>query len=323
MSRISKNQLASMLQELLEELPKALNKPFLNNSFLNNSFLNNSQTPLNLWQIESINTGLNNQLWLLSEPNSMQKLVCRITQANNALTKNSQNGIRLQQQLSDTGISAKVHYHSQMNDISITLMDYIEGTTDSANHWSEQQRKTFAEQLASLHQSATELPLERLDITTHLNGYIQKLKGKLDRQKLVAYQQAIKEISQQIEQTNESFSAIAPQITPVIAQQGICHNDLNQLNIVYSRTEQQFVLIDWDEARIGDCFFDLASFTIEHKLNQAQTHQWLKYYVSERNQNPNRPIDFAQIIDKLNVYQRAYRLTCELWHHLYQSNINY
>ena len=306
MSCLTKNQLALILQERLEELDIPV--------------VTDNQAPLYLWHITSINTGLNNQLWLLSEPNNKQKLICRISQANNPLTENSQNGIRLQQQLSDTGISARVHHHCQIGDITITLMDYVEGTTDSANHWSEQQRETFAKQLAHLHQRATELPLEKLDITAHLNGYLHKLKGKLDKQKLMAYQQTIEEITTQINQINESLTVpvIALVIAPVIAQQGICHNDLNQLNIVYSHKEQQFVLLDWDEARIGDCFFDLASFTIEHKLNQAQTHQWLKYYVSERNQTPNQPIDFAQIINKLNVYQRAYQLTCELWHHLHQ-----
>ena len=208
-----------------------------------------------------------------------------------------------------------------MNDITITLMDYIEGTTNSANHWSEQQREIFAKQLARLHQSTTKLPLEKLDITAHLNGYIQKLKGKLDRQKLIAYQQALEEITQQINQLNESLLAIVPHII----KQGICHNDLNQLNIVYSHKEQQFILLDWDEARIGDCFFDLASFTVEHKLNQHQTRQWLnfwlKYYsYNEHNQNPKQPIVFSQMMNKLNVYQRAYRLTCELWHHLHQPS---
>ena len=187
MSRINKNQLALILKEL--DIP----------------VVTDNQATLHLWQIEPINTRLNNQLWLLSKPSSKQKLICRITQANNRLTKDSQNGIRLQQQLSDIGISAKIHHHiqinsSQMNDITITLMDYIEGTTNSANHWSEQQREIFAKQLARLHQSTTKLPLEKLDITAHLNGYIQKLKGKLDRQKLIAYQQALEEITQQINQ---------------------------------------------------------------------------------------------------------------------------
>lgn len=302
---------------MIKNSNQRLDEKGLKNLFIQIESTFNTKTPLTQWQVNPINTGLNNQLWHLVDNASNQQLVCRLTKANNPLTPNTQCTIALQKQLSTTQssthrLSAPVHHHSQIDGMHIIIMDFVQGTQHSANTWRESQRKTFAKQLAALHQTSVDSQLPRLDISIHLNDYLQRLDDKLAEQQLTHYRAAVNEIVKKEIAINKMFA--------VTEQQGVCHNDLNRLNIVYSPKAQQFILLDWDEARIGDCFFDLAGFTVEHQLTQQQSHQWLNYYFSERYRTKNQPMSINQTINKLTIYQQAYRLTCELWHHLYQPS---
>ena len=55
-----------------------------------------------------------------------------------------------------------------------------------------------------------------------------------------------------------------------------CHNDL--LNANFIAAGSAIWLVDWEYAGMGDRFFDLANFSINHELDDAQNEQLLEAY---------------------------------------------
>lgn len=53
----------------------------------------------------------------------------------------------------------------------------------------------------------------------------------------------------------------------------LSHNDINPLNMIYTKHTKEIVLIDYEWARINNRYFDLSGFFITSKLNI----KWLKY----------------------------------------------
>jgi len=82
----------------------------------------------------------------------------------------------------------------------------------------------------------------------------------------------------------------------------LCHHDLNPYNILW--TDDIPTLIDWEYAGINDRYFDLASVTIEFKLDKQMCTLFLKNYFKDQ-----RAID----IKKLYAYQIHYQNLCEQW----------
>jgi thiamine kinase-like enzyme len=58
-----------------------------------------------------------------------------------------------------------------------------------------------------------------------------------------------------------------------------CHNDL--LNANFIRSADGIRIVDWEYAGMGDRFFDLANFSINHELDDAQNELFLEAYFGE------------------------------------------
>ena len=58
-----------------------------------------------------------------------------------------------------------------------------------------------------------------------------------------------------------------------------CHNDL--LNANFVRSPDGIRIVDWEYAGMGDRFFDLANFAINHELNGDARHALLETYFGE------------------------------------------
>ena len=58
-----------------------------------------------------------------------------------------------------------------------------------------------------------------------------------------------------------------------------CHNDL--LNANFLDDGQRLRIVDWEYAGMGDRFFDLANFSINHELGSAQSEMLLEAYFGE------------------------------------------
>ena len=82
----------------------------------------------------------------------------------------------------------------------------------------------------------------------------------------------------------------------------LCHHDLNPYNILWKSDTP--MLIDWEYAGINDRYFDLASATVEFKLDKQMCLLLLESYFDD-----HREID----IKKLRVYQTHYQDLCEQW----------
>jgi thiamine kinase-like enzyme len=58
-----------------------------------------------------------------------------------------------------------------------------------------------------------------------------------------------------------------------------CHNDL--LNANFIRGPEGIRIVDWEYAGMGDRFFDLANFSVNHELDAGEEHQLLNAYFGE------------------------------------------
>ena len=58
-----------------------------------------------------------------------------------------------------------------------------------------------------------------------------------------------------------------------------CHNDL--LNANFLDDGERLCIVDWEYAGIGDRFFDLANFSINHELDRTQSETLLGFYFGE------------------------------------------
>jgi aminoglycoside phosphotransferase (APT) family kinase protein len=85
----------------------------------------------------------------------------------------------------------------------------------------------------------------------------------------------------------------------------LCHNDLNPLNILWK--ENKPTLLDFEYASVNDCYFDLATLSIEFTLEKKEESLMLHRY-------------FGNVFfrDKFEAYKVIYRVLCEEW---FQNNI--
>ena len=58
-----------------------------------------------------------------------------------------------------------------------------------------------------------------------------------------------------------------------------CHNDLLNANFLFDG--ERLRIVDWEYAGMGDRFFDLANFSINHELDEAASEALLTAYVGE------------------------------------------
>jgi thiamine kinase len=189
----------------------------------------------------------------------------------------------LQKAVSTLGFSPEV----LTCDNKIAIIEFIDGKHISANQWPDNALKKFASQLATLHQFEPKPNLPRYLLDEQLIQYQQKF--KLNAKDL----QAIDKTLEQLDQLSQY---------PVTL--GLCHNDLNPLNILCTVDKQW--IIDWEFAAVGDVFFELAGFMVEHQLEKKKAELFLSAYFE------NQP--FTTVKDKLNIMKTAYCLICRLWH---------
>jgi thiamine kinase-like enzyme len=59
-----------------------------------------------------------------------------------------------------------------------------------------------------------------------------------------------------------------------------CHNDLLNANFILSG--ERLWIVDWEYAGMGDVFFDLANFSVNHELGPDEDDELLRRYLGER-----------------------------------------
>jgi thiamine kinase-like enzyme len=79
----------------------------------------------------------------------------------------------------------------------------------------------------------------------------------------------------------EQAKAVADRIEASLGAQPEvpCHNDL--LNANFIRSPDGIRIVDWEYGGMGDRFFDLANFAVNHELDEAAERQLLEAYFGE------------------------------------------
>ena len=68
----------------------------------------------------------------------------------------------------------------------------------------------------------------------------------------------------------------------------LCHNDL--LNANFIDAGDGICIVDWEYAGMGDVFFDLANFSVNHALDERQSRVLLAAYVGEVREEDERAL---------------------------------
>jgi len=84
---------------------------------------------------------------------------------------------------------------------------------------------------------------------------------------------------------HERAAELAAQIASVRGPQPLrpCHNDLLNANFILDGT--RLWIVDWEYAGMGDVFFDLANFSVNHELEPDEDDELLRIYFGLRREN--------------------------------------
>jgi len=80
----------------------------------------------------------------------------------------------------------------------------------------------------------------------------------------------------------------------------LTHHDLNPKNIFFG---DKITLIDWEFAGLNDRYFDLATISVEFKLDKRNELYFLRQYFGRNTFD----------INKLSLYQKLYSELCRVW----------
>jgi thiamine kinase-like enzyme len=167
----------------------------------------------------------------------------------------------------------------------MAIIEFIAGFHPQSHDWSTTRLHDMAAALATIHQLQPPFELPSLDLIERLQQYRQQL--DLDQNTLFEVNETIKQIQSQT------------------STMGLCHNDLNPLNIICQRDKMW--ILDWEYAANGDIFFDLAGFIVEQQLSSDAEKMFLDAY------QRHNPSDVIENGSKLEQMKNTYRLICRLW----------
>lgn len=135
--------------------------------------------------------------------------------------------------------------------------------------------------------------LRRREISMFVEQLKQLHTLKIDQQPLV-FKANFPVFTQELE---EAFDLIAHASVEIV----LCHNDLNPLNCIFSRQTIKF--IDWEFAAMNDCYFDLASFSVEFQFSVLDEAYMLASYFGIHGWDKK----------KLDAYKVVYKALCQQW----------
>ena len=76
-----------------------------------------------------------------------------------------------------------------------------------------------------------------------------------------------------------------------------CHNDLLNLNFIDDGTHIR--ILDWEYAGMGDIFFDLGNFAVQHEFNNEQDEILLRAYIGEPTNSQRAHLKLMKIMSDL------------------------
>ena len=73
-----------------------------------------------------------------------------------------------------------------------------------------------------------------------------------------------------------------------------CHNDL--LNANFITDGERIWIVDWEYAGMGDRFFDLANFSVNHELSADENEELLRLYFGEASEDDVRSLTLMRFM---------------------------
>jgi thiamine kinase-like enzyme len=106
-----------------------------------------------------------------------------------------------------------------------------------------------------------------------------EIPGRFDSFRVVeAYAETAAEHGVHLPEDYDWAGAIAAQIEQTREEEGLvpCHNDFLNANFIYDG--ERIRIVDWEYAGMGDRFFDLANFSINHEFDGTSNRALLEAY---------------------------------------------
>ena len=236
--------------------------------------------------IDLLNEGLNHLVYKVSTPKGTYIARLHPTRPTDPIE------IELQNIIAKLGFTPQIIEHNQQ----MAIIEYIDGLHTSAHQWPDAELKQFARQLVMVHQVKPPVALPTLDLVQHLTQYRNQLVlTDIEQKQFIDVITGLKRLS------------------PRPLTLGLCHNDLNPQNII-CRQDKKY-LIDWEFATLGDVFFDLAGFIVEHQLAGDKEDVFLRaYFMQDEFKQSGFDATRFEVEEKLELMKTAYRLICSFWH---------
>jgi thiamine kinase-like enzyme len=113
-----------------------------------------------------------------------------------------------------------------------------------------------------------------------------------------AYVAAAAERGVPIPDVYERARALAARIEAARGSQPLrpCHNDLLNANFILG---DRLWIVDWEYAGMGDVFFDLANFSVNHELGPDEDDELLRRYFGERTETDAAALTLMRFMSDL------------------------
>lgn len=199
--------------------------------------------------------------------------------------------LKLQSELAALGHTAEVL--DCVNDIAV--LQYLPGEHPIPGQWSNRQLTHFAKLLSDIHSFKPKSTVKTLKLESYIQQYISGYPFDKAQSKLISAASA------------QLWELFKRPLSP-----GLCHHDLNPLNIILHGDRPW--LIDFEGIAYSDLYFDLAGFIVEQQLDETASLVFLNHYFTLPEQN--KVCDN----DKLQLMKIAYCLICWIWYLQHQQS---
>lgn len=198
--------------------------------------------------------------------------------------KDEKNNIILAQKL---GLESKLLYFNCNNGIKISnfILNSIPLTPELAKE--TENLKTISKVLYKLHNSNIDMK-SSFNVIEKINDYEKNCKklGKIFNEEYFRLKNNILNLHNKF----KPFEKLCP-----------CHNDLIAENIL--KTPKKIYIIDWEYAGINDFMWDIASCSLEWKMNYNDEYKFLKNYFNRKpNENEIKKLILYKVIQDFIWY---------------------
>lgn len=205
------------------------------------------------------------------------------------------------------GFKEAPRVHGYISSRNILFEEKIEGRP--IKNFDERDILNLAEILAKLHSIKLDSygkPLEKRELGTRMDCLYY---GINTLRNLALTQEGDSKTIAEVKNLLDKITTEAEQVTEAFSKNifTLIHFDLNPNNILRSDENMGIILVDWEQASVGDNAMDIAKFFLKCELNSKQRIMFLKKYESCLLETDP---DFNQ---RLRIYEPLVLVNSVLW----------